>query len=75
MTQVSADARTGRLLIALSLFDAGIDLQRQRIRRQHPELASGDVEMRLRRWIRRDGEPLDAPGRVKPPGHAPPCTH
>jgi hypothetical protein len=60
-----------RLSIVLELFDAGVDLQRQRLRRLHPRLTTDEIELMVRGWVRRDTEPLDATGTVKP---APPST-
>lgn len=47
---------TARLVLALDMFQTGVDLQRMRIRRQFPQ-ESGEVQAeRLRRWLQdRDG--------------------
>jgi hypothetical protein len=64
-----------RLRLALDLFEAGVDLERQRLRRAHPDLDDAAIEARLGAWLRREGEPGDAPGRPRPwPGQLEPST-
>ncbi|MCY4026154.1 MAG: hypothetical protein OXH75_07560 [Acidobacteria bacterium] len=36
----------------LDLFDAGVALQRQNLRRQHPEASDEEIERLLGRWLR-----------------------
>jgi hypothetical protein len=57
-----------RLRLALDLFEAGLDLERQRLRREEPLLCAADIESRLKTWLRtRPGaEDGDCPGRRKP---------
>jgi hypothetical protein len=54
-----------RLRLALDLFEAGLDLERQRLRRMEPRLSAADMESRLKTWLRtRPGaEEGDSPGR------------
>jgi len=40
----------------LDLFQTGIDLMRQNLRRRHPEAAEQDLDRLLREWL------LDRPG-------------
>ena len=40
----------------LDLFQAGVDLMRQNLRRSHPEARENDIERLLRAWL------LDRPG-------------
>lgn len=51
-----------RLRMAFDLHEAGVDLQRQRLKRAHPELDARAVERLLIAWLHREGEPGDAPG-------------
>ena len=53
-----------RLNLALDLFDAGVDLQRQRLRRAHPDESAAEIEARVRSWLLLEGEPGDADGVV-----------
>jgi hypothetical protein len=45
----------------LDLFDTGVDLMRQNLRRSHPEAGVEEIERRLRDWLRE--RPADCPGR------------
>lgn len=40
-----------RLRVALDLFEAGVDIMRQTLRRRHPDASDEKVEMMLRNWI------------------------
>ncbi len=55
-----------RLQTALDLFEAGEQLMRENLRRQHPKAGEAEIERRLVAWLReRPGaEHGDAPGRV-----------
>lgn len=55
-----------RLQIACELFEAGIALERQRIRRAYPQLRAAEVEVRWLAWLHRVGEPGDAEGSIRP---------
>jgi hypothetical protein len=57
-----------RILLAFDLFDAGVDLKRQQLRRQHPGETEQEIERRVTAWLReRPGaEHGDAVGRVVP---------
>jgi hypothetical protein len=60
-----ADAiATERFRTTLKLFSAGVDLQRQKLRRTFPGENVDQIEIRLRQWLSRSGEPGDAPGRT-----------
>ena len=50
----------------LDLFQTGIDLMRQNLRRRHPEATDEEIERLLRKWLReRPGaEAGDCPGRT-----------
>jgi hypothetical protein len=50
---------------ALDLFQTGVDLMRQNLRRRHPEVGNEDIERHLAAWLheRPGAEPGDCPGR------------
>jgi hypothetical protein len=39
---------------ALAMYDEGLAMQRQTLRRRHPRLTLEDVEQRLSRWLLRE---------------------
>jgi len=41
-----------RLRMALDLFETGLEMMRQKLRRDHPDLADPEVEARLGAWLR-----------------------
>ena len=49
----------------LDLFETGLDLMRQNLRRSHPEAGEEDIERRLHEWLldRPGAESGDCPGR------------
>jgi hypothetical protein len=49
----------------LDLFETGLNLVRQNLRRDHPQASEDEIDRRLRAWLReRPGaESGDAPGR------------
>lgn len=51
--------------MAFELHEAGVDLMRQQLRREHPGETDADIERRLKEWLRhRPGaEHGDAQGR------------
>ena len=61
-TREKADAL---LRLALDLFETGVEMMRQKLRRDHPDLADHEVEARLGAWLReRHGAEFgDAEGR------------
>ena len=52
-------------LTTLNLFDAGLNLMRQNLRRTHPQANEDEIDRRLHQWLReRPGaESGDCPGR------------
>ena len=46
----------------LDLFDTGVDLMRQNLRRRHPEASDDLIEEFLHKWLL--DRPGDCPGRV-----------
>jgi Rv0078B-related antitoxin len=55
-----------RLQTALDLYEAGEELMRENLRRQHPEADEVEIEHLLAAWLheRPGAEHGDAPGRV-----------
>ena len=41
-----------RLRMALDLFETGVEMMRQKLRRDHPDLTDDEVEARLGAWLR-----------------------
>ena len=56
-----------RLRLAFDLFQAGVDLMRQNLRREHPDLPQADIERLLAAWLstRPGAEHGDAVGRPR----------
>lgn len=50
MRQMSVEEE--RLRTALALFDDGVALKRQNLRRRHPELSEEHIDDLLRDWLR-----------------------
>lgn len=50
--EAEVEAAAARLRTALALFDDGVELYRQNIRRRHPELGAEEVAARVRAWLR-----------------------
>ena len=65
MTCEQTDILAVRLRTAFDLFDAGVALKRQHLRRENPHLSSGEIEALVVAWLRaRPGaEEGDAEGR------------
>jgi hypothetical protein len=40
-----------KLRLALDMFDTGVDLMRQRLRREHPELDLAAIERLVEEWL------------------------
>jgi len=61
-----------KLRSALDLFEAGVDLMRQNLRRSHLGASSDEVERRLQEWLltRPGAEHGDCEGRLREPGEA-----
>jgi len=67
----AADARdqaAARLRAALEMFETGLQMMRQNLRRNHPTLADAEIEERVTAWLReRPGAEFgDAVGRRVP---------
>jgi hypothetical protein len=57
-----------RLHLAFELFEAGRDMMRAKLRREHPDATEEEIERRLAEWVstRPGAEHGDAVGRVLP---------
>ena len=62
------EAAAGRFRIALELFETGVAMMRQKLRREHPEWSDSQLEARLAEWLqdRPGAEHGDAVGRPVP---------
>jgi hypothetical protein len=40
-----------RLRVALDLFESGVDLMRQNLRRRHPDAGDAEIEAKLDEWL------------------------
>jgi hypothetical protein len=65
MGRMSVEAE--RLRTALALFDDGVALMRQNLRRRHPELSADDIDRLLGDWLRtrpgaEHGDAVGTPG-------------
>jgi len=45
-----------RLVQALEMYDEGVELQQNNLRRRHPRLSAAELQSLLERWLRREGE-------------------
>ena len=48
---MSMTALAERLRIALDLWETGVILRRQALRREHPELSTTQIEALVNRWL------------------------
>ena len=64
-TMPSASSVVESFRATLDLFQTGIDLMRQNLRRRHPERSDADIDRLLRDWLlqRPGAEFGDCPGR------------
>jgi len=64
--RMSAELMRERLLLTFDLFDAGVDLMRQRLKRLYPNESAAEIEERITAWLheRPGAEAGDAVGRV-----------
>ena len=62
----SATAAAGRLRAALELYETGVAMMRQNLRRRHPQAGTKEIDERLEAWLlERPGAPSgDCPGRI-----------
>lgn len=55
-----AHSAVERLRIVFDLFDAGVDMMRQRLRRERPGAPPEEIEVAIEQWLRtRDDGDLD----------------
>lgn len=52
MAESSSLTPSEKLRIALELFESGVAMMRETLRRDHPAESDAQIEERLRRWIR-----------------------
>ena len=52
MAESSALTASEKLRIALELFESGVAMMRETLRRRHPSESDAGIEERLRQWIR-----------------------
>jgi hypothetical protein len=64
-TRVVETAGDG-MRVAMALFELGLEIQRQNLRREFPYASEPEIERRLAEWllVRRGAERGDAEGRV-----------
>ncbi|HEX9820937.1 MAG TPA: hypothetical protein VGD07_15145 [Methylomirabilota bacterium] len=64
-TRHAHDEAAARLRAALELFETGVEMMRQNLRRKHPTLTDLEIEARLTAWLseRPGAEFGDAVGR------------
>jgi hypothetical protein len=64
----SPETLTNRLWMVGALFETGVAIMRQNIRRASPEISEEEVDRRLGEWLRKrpGAEQGDAEGRVIP---------
>jgi hypothetical protein len=65
MATATASPAGSALRATLDLFETGVELMRQNLRRTHPNATEQDIESRLKDWLRdRPGATFgDCPGR------------
>ena len=68
MVMTSENPRAGaaaRLRMALEMFETGVEMTRQKLRREHPDLSEHEIEAQVRAWLqeRPGAEFGDAVGR------------
>ncbi|MFW5925373.1 MAG: hypothetical protein ACOCV4_04355 [Myxococcota bacterium] len=70
MSPSEKERAAARLRTALDLFEAGVAMMRQKLRREHPDAPAEEIQRRLGRWLhtRPGAEHGDAEGRpIAPP--------
>ncbi len=61
MSLQASSSEGRRLLEACEMHDAGIEMLRQRFRREHRSLSDIDIETMVQAWV--SDRPYDSPGR------------
>lgn len=51
-SDTSNEAAAARLRVALELFETGVEMKRQKLRRDHPGLSEHEIEARVAAWLR-----------------------
>jgi hypothetical protein len=52
VTETSSLEPSEKLRIALELYESGVAMMRETLKRENPEESEAQIEERLRRWIR-----------------------
>jgi len=67
MSDSTLSPRARRLRLALDLFDAGLAMHRQTLRRRHPDADDAEIERRISAWLidRPGAEHGDVAGRIR----------
>jgi hypothetical protein len=51
-SDTSNESAAARLRVALELFETGLEIKRQKLRRDHPDLTGEEIEARVAAWLR-----------------------
>jgi hypothetical protein len=67
MSDEAAATAATKLRIALEMFDVGVSMMRQNLRRTYPAASESEIEAKLSAWLleRPGAEFGDAPGKVR----------
>jgi hypothetical protein len=52
MAETSSPTPSEKLRIALDLFESGVAMMRETLKREHPTESDAQIEERLRKWLR-----------------------
>jgi hypothetical protein len=73
MVTTTSSSAGGAFRTTLDLFETGVELMRQNLRRSHPNATQQEIERRLDNWLRDrpgakfgdcSGEPVDVRGKL-----------
>jgi hypothetical protein len=66
VSDVAEDVLREKLLVAFDLFEAGVDMMRQQLRRAYPAESEAEIERRVTEWLHHRPGALhgDSAGRV-----------
>jgi hypothetical protein len=51
-SETARDEAAARLRVALELFETGVEMMRQKLRREHPDAVDHEIEARVAAWLR-----------------------
>ena len=63
-----------KMWCTLDLFEAALDLQRQNLRRRHPEASEDEIEILLGNWLEHRPGAEQGDGEGRPAGRFPQST-